>query len=261
VAQLYHAVVLAAGRGPNDLMAKAYAISHKCMLPVVGVPMLKRVVNTLGHSRSIDGISISIESSEIVESMFPLKASNLRVIQSEKSAPLSAIAAIAANPSYPILITTADHALLTTEMVEYFCAHAATNGADFSAGLARAEIIQSAYPQSIRTYFKLGTDHVSGCNLFSVQNENGLRLLERWRYLEGVRKKPWRLVAAFGPMALIRFIFGTLSLDQACRIISNRLGIVVRPVLMPFAEAAIDVDKPADLMLAEEILGRRATGK
>jgi GTP:adenosylcobinamide-phosphate guanylyltransferase len=260
VAQLYHAVVLAAGRGPNDPMAKAYGVSHKCILPVAGIPMLKRVINTLRQSKSIAGISVSIESREIVDTLFRSGTGNLKVIQSENSAPLSAIAAIAASSAYPVLITTADHALLTTEMVEYFCAEAAANGADFSAGLARAEVIQSAYPQSSRTYFKLGADRVSGCNLFAVQNENGLRLLERWRYLEVVRKKPWRLIAAFGPMALIRFAFGKLSLDQACRLMSQRLGMTIRPVLMPFAEAAIDVDKPSDLVLAEEILERRNAG-
>ena len=41
------ALVLAAGRGPNDPMAKAYGVSHKCALPVNGVPMLRRVVNAL----------------------------------------------------------------------------------------------------------------------------------------------------------------------------------------------------------------------
>jgi hypothetical protein len=137
----------------------------------------------------------------------------------------------------------------------------AANGADFSAGLARAEVIQSAYPQSIRTYFRLGTDQVSGCNLFSVKNEKGVRVLERWKYLESVRKKPWRLVAAFGPIALLRFAFGSLSLDAACNIMSTRLGLTIKAIIMPFAEAAIDIDKPADLVLAEEILSRRTARK
>jgi hypothetical protein len=99
---------------------------------------------------------------------------------------------------------------------------------------------------------------VSGCNLFAVQNAKGLRILERWKYLETVRKKPWRLVAAFGPLALLRFVTGRLSLQTAFQTISSRLGMEIKPVLMPFAEAAIDVDKPSDLELAESILKNRS---
>ena len=42
------------------------------------------------------------------------------------------------------------------------------------------------------------------------------------------------------------------------RLISRRLGIEVAAVAMPMAEASIDVDKPADLDLVEDILARRA---
>jgi GTP:adenosylcobinamide-phosphate guanylyltransferase len=256
VAKAYQAIILAAGRGPDDPMAKVYGVSHKCTLPVGGVPMLKRVVDTLRKSPSISAISISIEDAAIVKLAVGETTGGLAIVSSENSAPLSAITTIEKNPDFPVLITTADHALLTTEMVDYFCNQATANGADFSAGLATAEVILAAYPQSIRTFFRLGKDRVSGCNLFAVQTEKGLRILERWRYLESVRKKPWRLVAAFGPVALIRFALGTLSLESAFHTISQRLGMVIKPVLMPFAEAAIDVDKPADLKLAEKILNK-----
>ena len=257
MAKNWTAIILAAGRGPGDPMAKAYGVSHKCALLVVGVPMLKRVVDALQGSRSIASISVSIETVDVARRALG-KASNIAIVASENSAPLSAIIAIKNNPAFPVLITTADHVLLTPEMIDYFCEQAELNDADFSAGLARAEVILGAYPQSIRTFFKFGKDRVSGCNLFAIRNEKGLRLLEKWKYLESVRKKPWRLVAAFGPLALIRFLLGTMSLDSAFKIVSRRLALSVKPVLLPFAEAAIDVDKPSDLELAETIMKLRS---
>ena len=257
MAKNWTAIVLAAGRGPNDPMAKAYGVSHKCTLPVNGVPMLQRVVNALQQSQSIASIAISIESPAIAGEALAKKEFGIAVIPSESSAPLSAIVAIKKHATFPVLVTTADHALLTPEMIDYFCEEAERNGADFSAGLASAEVILAAYPQSVRTFFRFGEDRVSGCNLFAISNENGLRILEKWRYLEQSRKKPWRLVAAFGPLALIRFVLGTLSLDGVFRIVSNRLGLTAKPILLPFAEAAIDVDKPSDLELAEAILKLR----
>ena len=256
MAKNWTAIVLAAGRGPDDPMAKAYGVSHKCALPVSGVPMLRRVVDALQSSRSIASISVSIEKAEVARNILG-KTSKVAVFASEDTAPLSAIVAIRKNPEFPVLLTTADHALLTPEVIDYFCGQAELNGADFSAGLARAEVILGAYPQSVRTFFKFGKDRVSGCNLFAVRNEKGLRILERWKYLEQVRKKPWRLVAAFGPSALFRFLLGKLSLDEVFRIVSKRLGLTAKPILLPFAEAAIDVDKPSDLALAETILKQR----
>ena len=210
-------------------------------------------------STLVNVIPIVIESPTIAAVAHSETIAGITIVKSQQSAPLSAIAAIMQLSTYPFLRTTADHALLTPEMVEYCCNEATDNAADFSAGLARADVILAAYPQSVRTFFRLGADSVSGCNLFAVQNKKGLRILVRWKYLETVRKKPWRLVAAFGPLALIRFVTGRLSLITAFQAISTRLGMVIKPILMPFAEAAIDVDKPSDLELAEKILKHRSS--
>lgn len=248
------ALILAAGRGPNDPMAKAYGVTNKCVIAIAAVPMLRRVADALRQAPSVSRIVISIEDAALVE----LAGPGVQAIAPSSSAPASVIAAVASGAvTYPVLITTGDHALLTPSMVEHFCAAAETSGADFCAGLARAETILAAYPQSVRTFFTLGPDRVSGCNLFALRNANGLKLLERWQYLEQVRKKPWRLVAAFGIAPLIGFLTGSLTLDKAFAIISRRLGLIASPVIMPFAEAAIDVDKPADKDLAESILAAR----
>jgi GTP:adenosylcobinamide-phosphate guanylyltransferase len=253
----WFALILAAGRGPDDPMAKAYGVSHKCALPVHGVPMLRRVVEALRKSPDIPRIAVSIDAPERVAEALGEAASGITVLRSENSAPRSALRAIEQANHYPVLITTGDHALLTADMVSHFCREASAQNADFSAGLARAETILAAYPQSVRTFFAFGADRVSGCNLFAVHTPKGLKVLERWQFLEAVRKKPWRLVAAFGPLALLRFLLGQMSLDSVFRVVSQRLGIVAKPVLMPYAEAAIDVDKPADLELAEAILKQR----
>jgi len=84
-----------------------------------------------------------------------------------------------------------------------------------------------------------------------------LAALDFWHYLEPVRKKPWRLARAFGLVPLIRFATRTLTLEEAFASASRRLKLSVRPILLPFPEAAIDVDKPADKELAEKVLAER----
>jgi molybdopterin-guanine dinucleotide biosynthesis protein A len=251
----WNALVLAAGRGPDDPMAKAFGVPNKTLIPIAGTPMLLRVVNSLESSGVARSITICIEDGGLPADLLPKK---IATMPAAHSAPSSVLAAVGSkHVDYPVLITTGDHPLLTPEMVRYFCQQAEQSGADFAVGLARAETILEAYPSSIRTFFRLGPDRVSGCNIFALRSPKGLALLEHWQYLEAVRKKPWRLVAAFGLQPLLLFLAGSLSLQRALALISKKLGARIDAVIMPFAEAAIDVDKPADKALAEEILRGR----
>ncbi len=235
-------------------MALAYGVRHKCLLPVAGQPMLLRVIHALEQSGVIDGIYVSSETAEIYRGL-PLL--HIEHVPARASAPESALAAAQSIDAYPILITTGDHALLTPEMVQHVCAAADDADADFTVGLATAETILAVYPETKRTFFKLGPDRVSGCNLFTIQNERGLKMLEFWQDMERNRKKPWKIAMAFGWRPLFDFVFGRINLSGAFAVVSEKIGARLKPVLLPFAEAAIDVDKPADKELAEEILARR----
>jgi len=254
----WQALVLATGRGPDDPMAKAFGVANKCLIPVGGEPMLARVLTALRQSEAVAGIAVVIERLDLAKGM----PGDPKVIAPAGSAPGSVLAAIeSGSVTYPFLVTTGDHALLTPEMVRHFSEAARRSPADLLVGLATAETILAAYPTSVRTFFRFGKTRVSGCNLFAVKHARALALLRLWQDIERNRKRPWRIVAAFGPMAIIRFLTGTLSLDGAFALVSRKLGFSVAPVIMPFAEAAIDVDKPADKELAEAILaGRRSRG-
>jgi GTP:adenosylcobinamide-phosphate guanylyltransferase len=60
---------------------------------------------------------------------------------------------------------------------------------------------------------------------------------------------------------LIRYLLGWLSLSDALHQLGQRLDLQIKAVMVPFPEAAIDVDSPEDLKLVEEILSRRQKNK
>jgi len=251
----WHALVMAAGRGPDDPMARAYGVSHKCLLPVAGTPMLRRVMETLNAHPAIAGITISIEDPAICRTALDGTGIAYDTVSSRNSAPASLAAAIETGAApLPLLVTTADHPLLSPAMLDHFLNRTEHEGADLTVGLASAEIILAAYPDAKRTFLKFGRDRVSGCNLFALTGERALNAVRFWQDMEKNRKKPWKLIGAFGPGALVRYATGRIDLDTAFAIASRRLGLVARPVLMPFADAAVDVDKPVDLELVERIL-------
>jgi CTP:molybdopterin cytidylyltransferase MocA len=253
----WHVIILAASRGPDDPMAKAYGVAHKCALPVNGKPMLQRVVDALSETGFRQPFYVSIDNAAAASSALAGTAFRIKTITPKSSAPASARAAIDTINTFPILITTGDHPLLTAQMLQYFIETAASSGADVLAGLATSDVVASSYPETKRTYFNLGGTRVSGCNLFAIVNARGLKLVEIWQEIERDRKSPWKLVSRFGLWPLLAFAMGRLTPDKAFGFISNKLGIKVAPVFMPFAEAAIDVDKPSDLVMAEKILKAR----
>ncbi len=260
-ASCWHAVVLAAGRGPGDPMSRAFGVAHKCLLPAGGVPMLRRVVRTLRSSPVVASISVVIDDERAARAALgEQEARDVRLLPAASSAAASALAALEAAPDFPVLITTADHALLDTRMIARLHAAAGETPADLLVALARRETVLARYPRARRTWLRLGGDAMTGCNLFLLATPRARVAVEFWRALEGARKRPWRLARAFGARALLKLLLGRTSLDDAFRLASRRLGIVVRPVEMPMPEAAIDVDKPQDLALVEEILRVRGEG-
>jgi CTP:molybdopterin cytidylyltransferase MocA len=156
----------------------------------------------------------------------------------------------------PLLITTADHPLLTPTIVKRFV-DAAPMDCDLAVALAPSDVVAAAYPGAIRTFYRLGNRRFSGCNLFLVRSPNVARVADFWRRLETHRKRPLRLVWEIGPLALIKVLLGLMNAEQAFAYLSRKAGAVIRHVELPFAEAAVDVDKPADLELVERIFASR----
>jgi GTP:adenosylcobinamide-phosphate guanylyltransferase len=263
-APLANALVLAGNRGGNDTIASLTGVSHKAMAPVNGVPMLVRLWRCLKDCPAIGKIYVCIDGEELLsgvgELVEALQSGRLTVITPAASPAASVASALSEiGLDRPLLVTTADHPLLTPEMIDYFLVVAAeeTEERDFVVALAELDVVRAAYPDAIRTGYRLAGKSYCGCNLFLARRPAATRLAAFWRRMERFRKKPWRLILAVGPFALLRFGCGWLSLDAAVRHLSRKTGVKIGVVEMPFAEAAIDVDKAADYALVTNILQQR----
>lgn len=155
----------------------------------------------------------------------------------------------------PFLVTTADHALLTPEIVSEFVAKA--SGADLAVGFVERQILLAAYPRSHRTWLRFRGGAYSGANLFWIGSKRALPLIELWRDVEKDRKRGWKVIGAFGPLALAGTVTRILSLEGAFAHVSRRFKADVRPIPLSQAEACIDVDTVEDLRLVEQILANR----
>ena len=259
----FTALVLAGQRPGRDALAESAGVSHRCLVPTGGVPMLGRVVDALNRSAGIGRIVVSVETPAVLEAIADFVTRDglaapdpVATAQSPSQSVLRALKSLPEGPPY--LITTADHALLTPALVERFIALARDTGAAVVTGVASATTIQAAYPDAKRTYLKLRGGSYSGCNLYAVLDPAGLRVVDFWGRVEQERKRPGRMAWALGPLMLVRYLLGRLSLDDAARHLSKLTGVSCAAVVLPVAEAAIDVDKAADLTLVESILRERS---
>jgi GTP:adenosylcobinamide-phosphate guanylyltransferase len=249
------ALILAGSRGAHDPVAALGKVTHKALTPIAGRPMLAFVLDAVRGVPEVDRIFICIDAETDLRPV--TNGTPFNRIPPAASPAASVVAALQSiDGDRPLLITTADHPLLTPPMIRAFLDQAADD-ADLSVGLADAETVTKAFPEGKRTFYRLAGKGYSGCNLFLARKPGAARVADYWRRMESHRKKPLRLVREIGIGALIRYALGLLTLDAAFRHISALTGARIQPVLLPFAEAATDVDKPSDHTLVEAILKRR----
>jgi GTP:adenosylcobinamide-phosphate guanylyltransferase len=266
----FDVLVLAGRRDANDELAKAAGATHRALLDIAGEPMLVRVLATLiAHDRT-DAILLCTDAPDVLQDV-PLIAemlerSQVRFFPAQASPSRSVLAGIdalassrsAGETDNPLLVTTADHALLDHAMLDYFFAAACRSGADASVGLVSRSLIAERFPNAKRTYLPFRGERYSGANLFAFMNPSARNVVLFWRSAEQHRKQPWRMVSKFGLLSLLLFISRRLDLASAFRRVSDVMGATVAAVEMPTAEAAVDVDKVSDWQLVNRIFEERA---
>ena len=140
----FTAVVLAADRGPHDPVAKAAGVRCKSLVPVGGRPMVLRVLDALAASQAVDTYILCGPPKSVLDQEPDLEtlitSGNIRWVENQATPSASAFHVLQTLPDeIPILLTTADHALLSARIVDYFYSEAQATACDVVAGVARHE--------------------------------------------------------------------------------------------------------------------------
>ena len=262
VSKPFTAIVMAADRGPDDPVSRAAGVSCKALTPVGGLPMVLRVLHALEQSPAVGSRLLSGPPWPLVEQAAELKAGidagDYGWTASLDSPSASAGATLEQIPdSQPVLLTTADHALLNSQIVDFFCAQARTSDFDLLVGLVSHELVLEAYPGVHRTRLRFSDSDYCTCNLFALMTPQSRTIATFWRKLEAQRKRPWRMLTTLGWWSVLKYLLGHLSLQEALARISGKLGMKIGVVMLPFADAAVDVDTEKDWLLVRQILAEK----
>ena len=250
------ALVLAGSRPGADPFAQSHGTDLKALIPVAGEAIVRRPVAALLASRRVAAVRVLAQQPGRIAAVLPADP-RLTVEQSGTTiaATLQGLCNDPAAP-WPVLVTTADHALLDEAMIDDFFARA--RGADVAIAFVERASLLRRLPTSRRTWIKFRGGAYSGANLFLLGSPKVAPAIELWRGVEEDRKKSWRVLSAMGPLFVLGAALRLLSIDQAARRIGRRLGLDVRAVIMANPLAAVDVDKPDDHALVEALLAGRA---
>jgi CTP:molybdopterin cytidylyltransferase MocA len=253
------AILLAGQRPGVDPLAHALGESRKAKVKVGGEAMLSRVAKTLLATPEIGRIVVMAQTPEFLfdgDCAWMAQEPRIGTVHSDSGIATS-VAAVAGTPAapWPVLVTTADQPQLTVPRIEAMLAGA--GDADVAVGVVGRRTLLAAYPDNRRTWLKFAGEAWSGANLFALQSDRAQAALTLWSEVERDRKKAMKLIAHFGLWLALRALTRTITLDAAMLAVGRKVGLIAKPVALPFAEAGIDVDKVSDHELAEQILAKR----
>jgi hypothetical protein len=260
---MYTGLVLAASRGNLDPLAQAGGVSHKCFIDIAGQPMLRRVVEAVLGSGGIRRTIVAIEPDSIEEAKAILAglpgAEAIEYVASRENIGAS-VAAVATPELLPLVITTGDNALHTAEMVTFFCDALDGLTADGAIGLTPARYVLDKYPEGNRAFHRFRDGAFSSCNIYALLTPRSLNGPRVFNSGGQFGKKPRRLIGAFGLFAFLLYKSRLFKLRTVLAALSRTVGLKTAPILMPFAEGPIDVDRMQDWELANRIVRAREGG-
>jgi NDP-sugar pyrophosphorylase family protein len=253
------AVVTAGGIPQPDELLYPYTLGKpKALLEIAGKPMVQWVLDALSGAKKVENvvlIGLTEESGVTCAkplTFIPNKTSMIENILGGINKVLKI------NPSATrVLMVSSDIPAITPEMLDWEVETTLQTDVDLCYTVVKREVVEVRYPGSRRTYVKLKDVDVCGGDL-NVLHTSVVRMNpEIWERLIATRKNPVKQAAILGFDTLFLMMFRMITLDEAVKKVATRLQMTGRAVVCPYAEIAMDVDKPNQLEMIRTDLMRR----
>jgi len=250
-------IVIGAQRKRADThpLAARFGVSRKILIPLQDRPLIAHVLETLSTHADVSRIAVSVEdcvSGEVEAAMAGrLPSANIDYVPAAGNIADSVIAA-ARGHNGPLIITTADNAMLTHKSIDAMAK--ALRRADVVVAMAPREAVMAAHPDGQRRFYRFRDREYSNCNLYGMASRQALNAAEVFRSGGQFASKASRIVEAFGLLNLVLFRLRLVSLPGAFRRLSRRLGLRMEPVILADGSQAIDVDNERTYGVVSELL-------
>jgi len=253
------AIVTAGGiPQPEDPL---YIYSHgdsKALIDVAGKPMIQWVLDALSDAKHVDNvIIIGLSPKSNITCKKPMHfLSNQGRMLSNIVAGVKKSLELDKKNKY-VLIVSSDIPTLKPEMVDWLIDECSKSQDDLYYGVCPKEVMEARFPESKRTWTHLKDMDVCGADINISHVRNATEHLEMWETLIGNRKSPIKQASIIGFGTLFQLLMRRLTIEDAVRRVSERIGIKGHAIVWPYAEACMDVDKPHQLEMLREDLAKQ----
>ncbi len=254
-------IILAAQRtGVVNPLAAEHGVSHKCLVPICGKPLIAHVLDTTTAMADVARICISVEAdshADLEALIAPYRTSSGKTIDlnASKSGIADSVLSSISGHTGPFVITTADNVLVTPVAIRAI--RDALKSADITAGLTRDIAIKAVHPEGQRRFYHFADGAYSNCNIYGIAGERGMGAIEIFREGGQFMNNPKRLITAFGLINILMMKWGWISLPRAFQRISRRFKLNAKEVIYADGALAIDVDNARTYAIAQGILAQR----
>lgn len=255
------AILLAGGRiEPDDPFYGLISTEMKSMTPICGKPMVQWVLDALSGSKVIEKIFvIGLAEKSGLSSKKPLVFltdqggifDNIR-FGVEKIVKVSA-------RNEMIVVASGDIPALTSEMVDWLTSQIEVDSYDIYYSTVTRQVMESQFPGSNRSYVHLKDVEVCGGDVNIINSRIFNQANDLWNRLSESRKSPMKQAAMIGYSTLILVLLRAITLKDAAKRICRKLKIRGKALLVPYAEMAMDVDKPHQLELIKAFLSEKVS--
>jgi molybdopterin-guanine dinucleotide biosynthesis protein A len=250
-----HAVLVAGGiPALGDRLYPYSNGSPKALIEVAGKPMAQWVIDALEASHEIERVVlVGLSESAGLRSAKPLLfVEDRHGLLANSQAGLARVRQLDPRADR-VLISGADIPSVRPEILDWRV-RSASPEADIDYVAIERSVMEARFPGSNRSYVRLRGLQVCGgdANVVRVDLATDDRL---WNRLLEARKSAWRQAQLLGWDLVFLLITRLLSLAEAERRVSRRLGIRAHAHLCPHAELGMDIDKPHQLELLRQDLG------
>lgn len=250
----YDTIILAGGESTCELR-KIAPYDNEALIIIGNSPMIYYVYNALKASPHVNRIIVS-GPVEALRNIFA-REENLYFVGSGANAIESFNNAVhklteMGDITEKLLVLPTDIPFITPEAINDFIAHCEESDADFYYPVTRREVNEQKFPGVNRTYVNLKEGTFTGGNLFLIRTAIVGKCLDIGLKLVARRKDPVAMAKLFGFRLVWKYIIKRLSIDEIKKRFFQVTGIKGEPIISPFAEVGVDVDKPSDLELAQQ---------
>lgn len=252
-----NALVLAGGTIPNDDPLYAETKNGcRSLIDVHGKPMAQWVIDALDTSDAVDElyvIGLTPQSGLIsVKPMHYLSDSG-GLFENIRDGVLSATAD---DPSQTKVITaSADIPGLRPEMVDWLASQVEEDpSASIFYNVITQETMESRFPEAGRSFVRFKDISVCGGDVNVIDRAFFSQENPIWKKLTDARKKPLQQVRLLGFYNLVLVALHLVTLEEAVKRVCKKLSVEGRGLVSPYAEMAMDADKPHQLAILRKDL-------